>query len=54
MFMSIAGGFMIRSIFRSWSLPQCWCCGGSKVRPSRSNGFTDTAASLLLLRPFRC
>src|SRR5512143_1125268 len=47
-------GFAARTVARGWSLPRCWRCGASKVRRSRSDGFIDAAASLLLLRPFRC
>lgn len=51
---SIWAGFMIRTFVRGLSLPQCWRCGAAKVRRSRSDGFLDAAAAVLLLRPFRC
>jgi hypothetical protein len=51
---SICAGFMIRSFTRGWVIPKCWRCGAPKVRPSRSERFTDMVASLFLLRPFRC
>ena len=50
----IAAGFMLRTVLRGFPLPQCWRCGAAKVRRSRADGFMDAAASLLLLRPFRC
>jgi hypothetical protein len=50
----IAAGFVIRSFMRSWGIPNCWHCGAPKVRPSRSERFADVAASLVLLRAFRC
>jgi len=51
---TICAGFAIRCLVRGLALPQCWRCGATKVRRSRSDGFSDAAASLLLLRPFRC
>jgi hypothetical protein len=50
----IWAGFMVRSFLRGLCLPQCWRCGAPKVRRSRSDGFVDAAASVFLLRPFRC
>jgi len=50
----ICAGFIIRSFIRSWNIPHCWRCGAPKIRPSRSERFTDQAAAMLLLRPFRC
>src|SRR5579862_9620432 len=52
--LSIWIGLIIRSVFRSWDIPQCWRCGAPKVRRSRSDGFIDAAATLFLLRPVRC
>jgi hypothetical protein len=51
---AICAGFVIRSFMRGRVLPNCWRCGAPKVRPSHSAGFLDVAASLILLRPFRC
>jgi hypothetical protein len=51
---SIFAGFIIRSIARGRHIPNCWRCGAPKVRPSHADGFMDIAASLLLLRAFRC
>jgi hypothetical protein len=51
---SICAGFVIRCLLRGWAFPECWRCGAPKVRRSRSDGFLDAAASLCLLRPFRC
>jgi len=50
----ICAGFMIRCVVRALSIPQCWRCGAQKVRRSHADGPIDTAASVLLLRPFRC
>src|SRR6476660_5540360 len=50
----LAAGFLIRCFMRSWGIPDCWHCGAPQVRPSRSQRFTDVAASLLMLRAFRC
>jgi len=52
----VLGGavFLARTFVRGWLMPACWCCGALKVRKSRSDSFVDKAASLLLLRPFRC
>jgi hypothetical protein len=51
---AICAGFMIRSFTRGWVIPRCWRCGAPKVRPSRSERFTDMVALLFLLRPVRC
>lgn len=52
----VLGGtvFLVRSFVRGWLMPACWCCGARKVRKSRSNSLMDSAALLVLLRPFRC
>ena len=52
----VLGGvvFLVRSFMRDWLMPASWCCGALKVRKSRSDSLVDKAASLLLLRPFRC
>jgi hypothetical protein len=47
-------GFLIRTFVRGWLMPACWCCGAHKVRKSKSDGFLDKAAGVILLRPFRC
>jgi len=51
---AIGLGFAARIVAHGLSLPRCWNCGASKVRRSRAGGFIDAAASLLMLRPFRC
>jgi len=52
----ILGGavFLIRTFVRGWLMPACWRCGARKVRKSKSDSFTDTAAGFVLLHPFRC
>lgn len=47
-------GLMTRCITRSVGVPRCWRCGARKVRRSRGRSSIDFAASLFLLRPFRC
>ncbi len=51
---AVCVGFVVRCFLRGLSLPQCWRCGTSKVRRSRSDGFLDAAVSVFLHRPFRC
>jgi hypothetical protein len=39
---------------RGLQIPQCFYCGAIKVRPSRPSGFMDVAATVILIRPYRC
>ncbi len=40
--------------FRTWSLPGCWRCGATKVRPSLSHSWVDLMALVCFLKPYRC
>jgi hypothetical protein len=45
---------LIVTVVRGFQIPQCFYCGATKVRPSRRAGFWDTAATIFLVRPYRC
>ena len=47
-------GFLANAIMRARYIPQCFQCGALKVKPSPPAGFLDTAASILMIRPYRC
>jgi hypothetical protein len=46
--------FLLLSLDRTRSMPQCWRCGASKIRRSHSHRWLDTFAAFSLLSPFRC
>jgi hypothetical protein len=50
----IAFSFLIMTFIRGRQIPQCFRCGALKVRPSRPIGFWDAAATLFLIRSYRC
>jgi hypothetical protein len=45
---------LILTMVRGFRIPQCFYCGAVKVRPSRPDGFWDSAATYLLIKPYRC
>jgi hypothetical protein len=45
---------LIATVIRGRQIPQCFQCGAIKVRPSRPAGFWDAAASVFLIRCYRC
>jgi len=45
---------LVISMIRGLQIPQCFYCGAAKVRPARRGGFWETAAIVLLIRPYRC
>ncbi len=47
-------GSFLMAFFRGRRIPHCFQCGACKVRISRPLGLLDEAASLLMIRTFRC
>lgn len=39
---------------RTLSIPACWRCGATKVRPSAARPGLDAVVQAFLLRPYRC
>lgn len=50
----LAFSFLVISFIRGRRIPQCFQCGAFKVRPSRPIGFWDAAATVFLIRCYRC
>lgn len=50
----IGFSFLVMTFIRGRQIPQCFQCGALKVRPSRRAGFLDAAATLFLIRSYRC
>ena len=45
--------YLVRAGIRTRNLDQCWHCGASKIRHSKSYG-SDTLVGIFFLRPYRC
>jgi hypothetical protein len=45
---------LVITMVRGFPIPQCFYCGAIKVRPARSAGFWESAAAVILIRPYRC
>ncbi|HTB11740.1 MAG TPA: hypothetical protein VK752_09220 [Bryobacteraceae bacterium] len=45
---------LIMILIRGRQIPQCYYCGAIKVRPSRPTGWMDLAATVILIRAYRC
>jgi hypothetical protein len=45
---------LVQIACHSWSLPECWHCGGKQVRQSAKRQGVDGAVRLLLMAPYRC
>jgi hypothetical protein len=45
--------YMVRAAIRTRNLDECWHCGASKIRHSKSR-WSDALAKAFFLRPYRC
>ena len=45
--------YMVRAAIRTRNLDECWHCGASKIRHSKSR-WSDALAGWFFLRPYRC
>ena len=45
---------LVITMIRGFQIPQCFYCGAIKVRQARSTGFWESAAAVILIRPYRC
>jgi len=45
--------YLLRAGIRTWNLAECWHCGASKIRHSKSH-WSDRIAGMFFLRPYRC